>query len=105
MQLGLRRSAAPRHEQQRLQAAGSGDGGENGSSGSWGRRGWLGKVQRGGQLDRRREEEGPVVAEGLYHGGHGGHACALEQSECRCGTHGIPRKEGKRPSLIRIIPL
>ena len=24
---------------------------------------------------------------------------------CRCGTHGIPRKEGWRPSLIRILPL
>ena len=24
---------------------------------------------------------------------------------CRCGTHGIPRKEGRRPSLIRILSL
>ena len=24
---------------------------------------------------------------------------------CRCGTHGIPRKEGRRSSLTRILPL
>ena len=24
---------------------------------------------------------------------------------CRCGTHGIPRKEGRRSSLTRILPM
>ena len=24
---------------------------------------------------------------------------------CWYGTHGVPRKEGRRPSLIRILPL